>query len=60
LRSGDNLRGGDQYADPCEDKEEADERCEEHGCACGAEQRKYEEKHERAEVRADEEMDVGV
>jgi hypothetical protein len=28
-------------------------------CACAA-QRKYEEKHEKAEVRADEEMDVGV
>ena len=28
--------------------------------ALWAAQRKYEEKHERAEVRADEEMDVGV
>ncbi len=28
--------------------------------ALWAEQSKYEEKHERAEVRADEEMDVGV
>ena len=35
-RPGDNLRGGDQYADPGEDKEEAHERCKgkEQGCAC--------------------------
>ena len=34
--AGDNLRGGDQYADTCEDKEEADERYqgEEQRCAC--------------------------
>ena len=35
-RSGDYLRGGDQYADVSEDQEEAHERCEgeEQGCAC--------------------------
>ncbi len=35
-RSGDNLSGGDQYTDPCEDTEEAYERCqgEKQGCAC--------------------------
>ena len=61
--AGDNLRGGDQYADVSEDKEEADERCQgrsKDAPLLWAAQRKYEERHEKGEVRADEEMDVGV